>query len=359
MSDELVVDLRGSSPQAPAVINATLEALGAIARGNLCTLLCWDIPWCPSAVGRAVSIVSEPGTIVDCTWPAGVSKSTTSVLWVLGKSMTLLVGKMLLASEEHAERAMACWQGSLLVEEIFGTTDDGRSFGGTLLDTMGGGSGAKRDADGVDTGGYIGSMRISIANVESYEMAYPILYLFRREQPDSGGAGTFRGGNGISLAYVPHGTSVIAEKIVHGIGTEQPMSSGLSGGYPSTTNTAVIKRRSDVHARLAAGTIPQHVEDLAGELEVLAAIEQTAQGRDDVYHVISMGGGGFGDPLERDPERVRTDVEEGCVTPSFARARYGVVLRQGDGLVVDVAATAAQRSSLRAERRSAAEAGGA
>lgn len=354
--DEIAFDFRGTSKQAPAVINATLDALAAIARGNLCTLLCWDIPWCPSAIGRAVEIHSEPGTLVDAQWPAGVSKSTTSVLWVLGKSMTVLVGKMLVSSDRHRDRAMASWQGALLVEELFGRSRDGGRFGGTLLDTMAGGSGARTFADGIDSGGYIGSMRISIANVESYELQYPILYLFRREQVDSGGAGTFRGGNGVSHAYVPHGVEEIETKIVHGIGVEQPMSSGLSGGYPSTTNIAVVKRDTDVWTMLARGSIPRGLEELDGELQVLPAITRTSQAAADVYLCISTGGGGFGDPLERDPELVRMDASRGAVSFEHASGAYGVVLRveAGDVVVVDIEATSRRRAELRGLRRSAA-----
>lgn len=354
--DRLVFDFAGTSEQAPAVVNATLDALAAIARGNLCTLLCWDIPWCPSAIGRAVEITAEPGTVVNAQYPAGVSKATTTVLWLLGKSMTLLVGKMLLASDRHADRAMACWQGSVLVEELFGETPDGVRFGGTLLDTLAGGGGARTFADGIDSGGYIGSMRISIANVESYEMQYPILYLFRRQQQDSGGAGTFRGGNGISLAYLPHRVKGIDTKIVHAIGVEHPTSSGLSGGGPSTTNIAVIKRGTDVRAQLASGRIPQDLDELSGELEVLPAIKETSQGADDVYHSISMGGGGFGDPLERDPELVRADLEVGAVSGSWAERAYGVVL--GPDGAADIEATARARDNAREQRRTSAGANG-
>jgi N-methylhydantoinase B len=62
----------------------------------------------------------------------------------------------------------------------------------------------------------------------------------------------------------------------------------------------------------------------------------------------SSGGGGFGDPLERDPARVVADLAEGYVTPEASEAVYGVVLRGG---AVDGAATAARRAELRAARR--------
>jgi N-methylhydantoinase B len=345
--DEITFDFTGTDKQAPATINATLEALQAIARGNMCTLLCWGLPWCPSAIGRAIHIETEPGTLVDAQWPAGVSKSTTTTLWALGKTMTVLVGKMLLCSEKYQDRAMASWQGALLLEELFGHKPDGASFGGTMLDMMAGGGGARSTIDGIDTGGYIGSMRISVANVESYEAEYPVLYLWRREQADSGGAGAQRGGNGVSLAYLPHKVDGIETKIVHGIGVEQPMSSGISGGYPGGPNSAIVKRGSNARAMMASGIVPQDLDELDGEDEVLPPIIRTRQGADDVYMSIATGGGGYGDPLQRDPELVLKDVRHGAVTADHAAAMYGVAIADNS---VDADRTADLRAAIRRDR---------
>jgi len=71
--------------------------------------------------------------------------------------------------------------------------------------------------------------------------------------------------------------------------------------------------------------------------------------RDDVLVLQSAGGGGYGDPLDREPERVVADVREGLVSPTRARDVYGVVLR-GEALEVDVAATSAHRQALRQSR---------
>ena len=72
--------------------------------------------------------------------------------------------------------------------------------------------------------------------------------------------------------------------------------------------------------------------------------------------VVTTGGGGWGDPLEREPEWVARDVSEGKVSPQAARADYGVVLTPdaaGDSFTVDVEATAALRRDIKAARRSA------
>jgi N-methylhydantoinase B len=69
--------------------------------------------------------------------------------------------------------------------------------------------------------------------------------------------------------------------------------------------------------------------------------------RDDLLLMESSGGGGYGDPLERDPAMVAADLIEGYVTPAAAEAIYGVVIAGG---VIDVGATAARRAHLRAAR---------
>ena len=69
--------------------------------------------------------------------------------------------------------------------------------------------------------------------------------------------------------------------------------------------------------------------------------------RGDVLAYSFQGGGGYGDPIRRDPARVARDVNNGLVTPHWASARYGVVMRGG---AVDEEATRARRSAIRAER---------
>ena len=351
-ADRLIFDFSGSAPQAPAVINCTRKALVAILRGYLCTLTCWDIPWCPSGIGKAVEICSEPGTIVDAEYPAGVSKATTSAVWSVGKAVGLLLGKMFVSSRKYRDQAMASWQGAPVIEDLFGQDQHGRRFGTALLDGLAGGSGARSWGDGIDTGGYLGSVAISLANVESYESEYPILYLARRQYRDSGGPGTFRGGVGISCMYICHGVERIPEKVMHCIGGEVPLSPGMCGGYSSSTNRFLIKRGTDVEEWLARSEIPSDINRLQGKLEVHPSISRTYMETGDVYHSLTMGGGGFGDPIEREPERVLRDCRDGWVSAEQARRVYGVVLTS-DRTAVDGDATALRREEIRTERRAA------
>jgi N-methylhydantoinase B len=350
--DQLRFDFGETARQAPAVINCAYPGLVGGVLAAVMVYLCWEIPWSPAGVARVLTIDSEPGTVVHAAHPAGVSKSTTTAIWEVRNLASIVIGKMLAASERHRDRAMAGWQGVKALEELFGSDPEGRPFGGPLLDGMAGGGGAMPGRDGIDTGGHTSSLRATIANVESYELRYPILYLYRRQTPDSGGPGTFRGGAGISMMYTVEGVAEIPTKILHTFGVEQPESPGLGGGSPSNTNQFELLRDSDVRARLAAGEVPQELGDLHGALEVPGAYAVTSMRHGDVYRVVSQGGGGYGDPLDRDPARVLGDVERLLVSAEWAERVYGVVIG-ADGRV-DEAATAARRDALREERRVAA-----
>jgi N-methylhydantoinase B len=348
--DELAFDFRGSSPQAPAVINNPIHATISDVICCVMTYLCWDMPWVPAGINRALRFESEPGTIVHVKWPGGVSKATTSATQSVINLADNALGKMLAASDRHRERAMANWVGSLTTEELFGTDQRGQWFGATVLDTYFGGGGSRSRKDGVDTGGYVGSIYELAPNAEAYEFMYPILYLFRRHQADSGGDGMFRGGAGCTLSYVVHDTDRIPTKIMHTSGSEWPESMGISGGGPSQTNQFIIKRKTDVRARFSGGEVPQSLEDLSGEWDIQKVIAVSYLDHDDVYQVRTQSGGGYGDPLDREPARVVADVAAGVVSREGARKQYGVVL-DASGDAVDGAATDAERRAIKARRK--------
>ncbi|MCY3952624.1 MAG: hydantoinase B/oxoprolinase family protein, partial [bacterium] len=211
--------------------------------------------------------------------------------------------------------------------------------------------GAGGFADGLDAGGFLDSPSAIIANIEDIEYSYPVLYLSRRIQPDTGGAGKYRGGNTLAMTYITHDVERLPTKILHAIGTFQPGSIGVAGGYPSNTNQFVIKRDTNVRDLLAGGAVPDDLGALDGELEIFAdPIVKTSQGPDDVHRYVAMGGGGYLDPLDREPELVLADYVVGAVTVAHARDAYGVVI-DVDGMCVDEAATDRRRRQIRDERR--------
>ena len=160
---------------------------------------------------------------------------------------------------------------------------------------------------------------------EFLERYFPMIIEQYSTEPDSGGAGLHRGGNGIHMTYRFLSPGTIS---IHDDRWFVPPW-GVNGGEPGKRARKILER--------ADGTqiiVGNKVEDV----EVKA---------DDKLHFITWGGGGWGDALERDPQLVAKEIEQGLVTVDGARA-YGVVIA-ADGSV-DTAATEALRAKLRSER---------
>lgn len=347
--DQLLLDFRGTDKQAPAVINCTWAGLRSAFMSAILAYLCFDMPWCPAGVIRTIKVLSEPGTVIHSEYPAGVCKATTAASWAATNVTAACLGKMLAASDQWKDHTMSLWQGTQSIEDLFGYDQRGKYFGATILDCMAGGTGARSFADGINTGGFIVSMSGAISNVEASEFRYPILYLYRKQMPDTGGPGKFRGGVGASMMYIAHDVDNIPTKIMHTYGVEVPDTIGIGGGYPSSTNLFSIRRETNIRELLNSGQIPSDLEDLDGEWEQIPAITKSYLGSSDVYRVVAMGGGGYGDPILRDPQRVRNDIENQLVSIKFAKKIYGVVV-DPDDFTVDEGATKEARREARSRR---------
>jgi N-methylhydantoinase B len=234
------------------------------------------------------------------------------------------IGRLLAHSEAHRDRAMAAWAGAV---------------GTVLLDSMAAGAGATASHDGIDCGGFLRSIGCVVANVEQYEARYPLLYLWRRHEADTGGPGERRGGVGVGYAVVPHGVERIDTVSPHFAGTTRAESAGIEGGFAGAVNRVSLVRGAR-RGRLPAGT-----EGLAGGVEPLPGVTRFALEHDDVLVVSTSGGGGFGDPLDREPEMVAADVRGLLVTRGGALHDYGVVV--GEDGVADIAATMRERDARR------------
>ena len=160
---------------------------------------------------------------------------------------------------------------------------------------------------------------------EFLERYFPLRIERYSTAPDSGGAGLHRGGNGIHMTYRFLADGEIA---IHDDRWFVPPW-GVNGGHPGARARKVLER--------ADGTT-----EIVGN-----KVESVAVKAGDLLHFITWGGGGWGDPLARDPELVSLEIRQGLVTPEGARA-YGVVA-DGEG-AVDAAATAALRAEMSANR---------
>jgi N-methylhydantoinase B len=183
-----------------------------------------------------------------------------------------------------------------------------------------------------------GSMPASFGNLirgtaEIKESLYPIRHECTDYRTDSGGAGKWRGCPGSRIVKRLLAPATVSSYVV---GVKYPMP-GLEGGAPGAPN----------RLKLRVGTKDEAVIDrLANAMPHEAG---------DTFEYLYGGGGGFGDPLQREPARLLSDVLDEYVSIEGARRDYGVVLQgamEDDNLTVDEAATKALRAEMRTKRRS-------
>jgi N-methylhydantoinase B len=244
---------------------------------------------------------------------------------------------LLAASPKYRHRAQCISDGCMATFNLGGVNQYGEPFGLHLMDPLAAGSGAFATKDGVDAGGPITSPVSCIADVERNEQAVPLFYLHRKLTPDTGGAGKFRGGLSGEVALTLGGIEK-AMALVMTHGAESPNTSGLAGGWPGST----------VVQSMGWGAIEAGRPHDGGKWERFGPkpglMPMTNR---DVFSVIWQGGGGWGDPLEREAGKVARDVVSGAVTPETARDIYGVVVNGG---TVDEAGTERQREQIRKAR---------
>lgn len=346
--DSLKFDLSESAPQTDGFVNCSAAiTLGCVVSSLLMTLLS-DLPINQGTL-RPIEVITKPGTICHVQMPAPVSSGHLETGFRVCRVVTRLLAEVQSASSSPfiRDHVMATWQDSWCAGFFYAPDENGLLVPFPDMNGGSGGAGAQPVADGMDVGGALAQPQNSLPDIEINEFAYPVLYLWRRLNSNSGGPGRYRGGTGLDLAWTPWYTTGGQEHTM--LSCWQVPPNGTFGGYPGSSSGFTLANGAGADAALAAGRIPASAGDLAGE-------PQSLQGKQfgmlvmpgDVVTLRSGGGGGYGDPLEREPDSVAADVRAGIVTERAARVSYGVVVVSGE---VDAAATKARRNEIRAERR--------
>lgn len=352
--ERLTFDFTGTSPNARGLINSTYSGLQAAVLSSVYINLCWDIPW-NRGVRDCLDIVTEPGTVNNCAYPAPCAMATISAVIVTIDATWRGLSHLLLGSERYRDQAMAVWSGTSMAPIFAGTSQHGFPFAATEMSHFGGGGGARTYADGVDTAGIVFNTTPNMPNIEDQEAEYPVLYLFRRHLQDSGGPGRYRGGRSGELAYTMYrAPNNHLEGLFAGTGAEMPNAIGLAGGMPGAAIRVARVVHTDVAERIACGeALPAHLEEIRGEIEMLACKHvRSPMALGDVWYHSWQAGGGYGDPLMRDPQVVARDLQRQVISTSTARDIYGVI-DTPEG-TPDLSATQARRAAIRAERRASA-----
>ncbi|HWA80822.1 MAG TPA: hydantoinase B/oxoprolinase family protein [Acetobacteraceae bacterium] len=345
--EELVFDLEGTSAQAPGFINCTWSGLKGALLTGLLPILAPDIRW-NEGVLKPVTINAPEGILCNAKWPAPVSGATVCAVWIVMNVSVSALSRMVGCVPGLMHEAQAVTKGQMSVLTLGGRNRDGEAYGTLLLDSMAGGGGASLDRDGLDGSGDYDVPRPAIANVEANEALGPILYLFRSFVPDTGGAGRRRGGASTGLALLPYDVDGL-DAMVIGHGVEVPNSIGLSGGLPGGCACHLLRRSSE-----AVSSLLQKYHDAGSLLEDAEVQDLGAKpggfriGPGDVFAYLFQGGGGYGDPLQRDPGLVARDVALGYVTSHWAAELYGVILDAAGA--PDMTATAVKRREIRLSR---------
>src|SRR5262245_16327734 len=311
--DEIFIDFAGSSPQSTRGINVVLNYTHAYASFAVKAAICPDVPHNEGSF-RPVHVTAPPGSILNALDPAAVASRQAVGHFVPSAIFSALAGA--LPGKLMAPGAdpiwMSVWRG------------DNPPFNLTVFQV--GGTGARPMQDGLSATGFPSG--VAGVPAEVIENLAPIVLRRRELRADSGGAGATRGGLGQVTEFTRRGggrwqVSCIVDRCRY----EAP---GLLGGRSGA--------RGELYLESGERPNPKSLLDLQPI---------------DVLHLNMPGGGGYGDPLEREPERVRQDVIAGYVTPAAAAEEYGVVVRfagdanslvrMPDDWVVDEGATAENR----------------
>lgn len=326
--DELIFSNAGTAEAIGALNTSFVGWKGAITAAII-PLLTYDQHFAIGGGLRHVRFDPDPGTITCASWPSPTSCGPATAVHLTMKQATQALNRMLLTSPD-LEGEVLCW-GSVSqwpLVSVEGKDRDGNYYGSSLLEPMIGGTGARRRADGVDSGGHTWDPKSSGANAEENELFFPILYLAREELRDSGGAGQFRGGNTVVSRFIPIGTDGINHSLTS---SAQGVSatSGVSGANPAAPNRVLLARGSNVRRLMSEGVVPATFDEAGGEIErIPPKARNFFQTPDDIYELVYTAGTGLGDPYEREPARVSADVNDEDTSVEAARDLYGVVLRE-------------------------------
>ena len=316
--DQIIVDFAGSNEQVPGVVNSSLAVTGA---GVFVAVKSTLDPGGAVNHGafRPIELKAPPGTVVDVRLdaPAGAHGE------VRKRGVSVALGALAQIIPDLVSGDLC---GSSFPNAIGGYNKRrGRQY--VYYEAPAGGNGGFLENDGPSTMVNIDFGNLpSIQSAESMENEMPIFISHYEVRADSGGEGTSRGGLGmrreVRLLDDEASYSVLSDRAVippYGV-------LGASSGAPYVVS---VKRDGEEVPFDTPGKVTGHPIR-----------------RDDVVVMRSSGGGGYGAPWRRDPEKVRRDVLYGYVSRERAREGYGVVLTADDQ--VELQATARRRAELEA-----------
>jgi N-methylhydantoinase B len=308
--DEMVVDYEGTSPQSERGINVVLNYTAAYTTFGV---KCAISPEVPNNDGsfQPIHVTAPEGSILNALHPAPVGARH-----IIGHFLPGVIHGAL--AQAIPDKVLAQGADSLWNTQITGERGDGEPF--TYVFFSGGGMGARPTGDGLSATAFPSGIRGVPAEV--IESISPVVMHRREFRPDSEGPGRNRGGFGQEMELGVRSDSPWVLSAMYDR-TRCP-AQGIQGGSPGAAGAVSTTDGRGLH--------PKRQQRMDAEERVVLSLP---------------GGGGYGDPLEREPDLVARDVENGLVSAGRAREVYNVALtRDRDGnCVVDEEETARLRGA--------------
>jgi N-methylhydantoinase B len=316
--DKLHFDFSGSADQTKGPANIRPPLVQAACAYALISLIDPSM-YVSSGLLRGFAMTARDGSVLNPRFPAPVNTYNPTIHALVDAIFDAM---------SHIVPGKVRADGSGSRSIILGGRSTPNKKGEVQYEIIAGGAGARAAKDGA-SGITVNQSNAKIAPIEIIESEFPTRVARFELIADSGGAGEFRGGLGIRREYVNLADARFSIRSMKHIIAPN----GCAGGGMGRTGDIWINPDSTQAKRL-----PTRYADYplrAG----------------DIFRLDTPGGGGHGDPLARDPERVLADVQEGAVSPEAAERDYGVVLaRRERSWTVDEAATGRRRADIRTKR---------
>lgn len=309
---EMTVDVSASGPQQTGPVNATFPHTVSACRLALKRLSTEDGLTANAGEHRPLTVIAPAGSVFNAIRPAPtflLHSATSQLTEMIVTCLAPALPDRLPAPSAGSATGFSSW---LDIAGQWTEFDDLAPIG----------LGATAAGDGPNALQNPCIAGIALAEAEPWEARAPVVKVGSELVCDSGGAGRSRGGLGSRVAWrfdvEPLSINTTGQRVYHRI------EGGLAGGLPGGgTNEAELLRAD-------------------GRVERFGIRTEIPVGPGDVIVINGAGGGGYGDPLERDAELVQTDVREGYVSIDAALEAYGVVL-DAESLEIDDEATARER----------------
>ena len=292
--ESIIVDFTGTCSQVKFSLNCTKAVTLACVYYAIKSML---DPTIPSNEGsyRPIKVITPPGTLVNPNFPAAVSNANINTSQ---RITDVIFGAF---SKIDLKRSMAACAGTMGLITI-GGIDESINRYYSYVETQGGGMVAIINKDGID-GVHTNMTNTRNTPIEVIENSYPLLIRKYALRQDTGGAGKFRGGTGLVREI-----KILNKEANITLSNERNFLKpwGLAGGK---------------NAQGSKNTIEEN-----GEIKLLPSKITTYIPKNSTIIYKTPGGGGYGNPLERNPELVLKDVKWGLVSLEKAKSDYGVVI---------------------------------